>query len=71
MAKSDWQVELIKQLPIKKLRRYELTNLLFELIGCCFILHYSEHVQNPIYGVILWFAAIGSGLFCLMWACKQ
>jgi len=71
MTKSAWQAELIKQLPFKKLRRYELTNLLFELIALCFVLHYSEHIQNPIYGVILWLAVLSSALFCVMWACKQ
>jgi hypothetical protein len=37
----------------------------------CFVLHYSEHIQNPIYGVILWLAVLSSALFCVMWACKQ
>lgn len=71
MGKGGWYALVRKDLPWKKLRRYEFTNLLFELIAAYFILKYTEHLQNPVIGAVLWVIVIGSALFCVMWACKQ
>jgi hypothetical protein len=57
-------------LSLGKLRRYEVANLLFELMALYFTWHYTEHV-NGTPSIALWAGVIAMGLVCIFWACKQ
>jgi hypothetical protein len=71
MPKGSIWTALIDALPWKKLRRYELTNLSFEVIALFFTLRFTYHQNNPLFSFVLWAAVIVMGFVCVFWASKQ
>jgi hypothetical protein len=70
-SRGDWKSRLVDQLPWKKLRRYELTNILWSCIALFFTVRFGFHQSNQLYAAILLAAVIAETLVCVMWACKQ
>jgi hypothetical protein len=63
--------ELFKNIPFRKLRRYEVANLLFEAVAVYFTLHYRSPQDNPAVALCMWIVVILLGFICILWACKQ
>jgi hypothetical protein len=62
---------LIKSFPWKKLRRYEVTNLAFDLIALVVAGKYALSLPDPVYGVGLFSFVFAMSLLCVFWACRQ
>ncbi|MBS1802448.1 MAG: hypothetical protein JST28_03740 [Acidobacteria bacterium] len=63
---------LFKQIPFSKLRRYEVTNLLFEAMALYFTLQYTKNPHDqPIIALSMWAGVLVLGAVCVFWACKQ
>ena len=63
--------ELLKIIPVQKLRRYELANLLCEVIALFFTARFCAHHPSPNLCLLLWAAVIAMGFLCIRWACNQ
>jgi hypothetical protein len=63
--------EIARLFPWRKLRRYEATNLLFEIVALFFTLKFVAHAQNESLASLLLLAVVLLGFLCVTWACKQ
>jgi hypothetical protein len=70
-APNKGWAEIVKIFPWHKLRRYELTNLAFELIALYFTVKFAVHMHGEYEAALLLGAVVLLGFMCLIWACKQ
>lgn len=64
--------QLLKLLPFKKLTRYDVTNLAFDLLALSYTLKFALKQEGGGIGVLLlWFTVIALCLLCFIWASKQ
>ena len=71
MPEDKWWSEFSKKIPLQKLRRYEVTNLTFEIIALYFTGQFTSHQANPIACMVLWAGVVALGFVCIVWASKQ
>lgn len=71
MPKGNPWGAIFGQLPLKKLRRYEVANLAFEIIALFFTLRFTLHHNIPVADYGLWVFVIVMGTVCIFWASKQ
>jgi hypothetical protein len=64
-------LELIKSIPLQKLRRYEVANLLFEAIALFFTSRFCSHHPYPVLCMMLIACVLAMGFLCIRWACNQ
>ena len=73
MGKGGWWIDILKQLPLKKLRPCHLVNLTFDLIAASYTLKFTMRClyQYPLVSAVMWLFVMCLSLYCAMWACKQ
>lgn len=71
MPTDNGWLQLLKIIPLSKLRRYEITNLVFELMALYFTSKFTAHQSSPIACMALWAGVIALGFLCILWACRQ
>ena len=64
-------LELIKRIPLQKLRRYEIVNLLFEIAALYFTSRFCSHHPYPGLCMLLIAGVLAMGFLCVRWACDQ
>jgi hypothetical protein len=65
-----WPSEVAKAIP-KKLRRYEVANLSYEVAALYFAIKYAQAAGNTLFPFIIIAFVIALGFLCVLWACKQ
>jgi len=71
MPSDKGWLELLKLIPLHKLRRYEVTNLLFEFGALFFTARFCSHHPYPALCMLLIAFVLFMGFLCVRWACSQ
>jgi hypothetical protein len=65
-----WLKELLGQIPLKKLTRYDVTNLFFDLIAMFYTWKFLGGVTTELVAASTWLVVVILCLTCFFWASK-
>lgn len=63
--------ELLKLLPLKKIDKYQATNLAFDVAAMGLTVRYTVSYKNELLSMVTWLVVIIMCFFCVVWVSRQ
>lgn len=70
MGWSKLAKRVLKQLPFKKLKSYDVVNGFFDVAAMWYTGHYFKEMGSPLIAACTWVAVVALCLVCVLWTAR-
>lgn len=62
---------ILKLLPLKKIDKYQATNLTFDVLAMGLTVEYTLHYKSEALSMVTWLVVVTLSFLCVGWAARQ